>query len=97
MITEDFESAMKMRYLEVKKKINKSSNLFIYLFQPIVGFRLSNGNLPFKTTTAAGTNHREVHCIDDHELQLDQVICAPLPKIPLDVSIRSNFYFWEII
>jgi hypothetical protein len=47
--------------------------------------------LPFKTTIAAGTNHREVQCIDDHELQLDQVITAPLPKIPLDVSIRSKF------
>ncbi|CAF3342888.1 unnamed protein product [Rotaria socialis] len=74
MITEDFESAMKMRYLE-----------------PIVGFRLSNGNLPFKTTTAVGTNHREVQCIDDHELQLDQVITAPLPKIPFDISIRTHW------
>jgi transcription initiation factor TFIID subunit 6 len=74
MITEDFESAMKIRYLE-----------------PIVGFRLSNGNLPFKTTIAAGTNHREVQCIDDHELQLDQVITAPLPKIPLDISIRTHW------
>jgi transcription initiation factor TFIID subunit 6 len=74
MITEDLESAMKMRHLE-----------------PIIGFRLSNGNLPFKTTTAAGTNHRDVHCIDDHELQLDQVITAPMPKIPLDVSIRTHW------
>ncbi|CAF3598375.1 unnamed protein product [Rotaria sp. Silwood1] len=74
MITEDFESAMKMRYLE-----------------PIVGFRLSNGNLPFKTTTAAGSSHREVQCIDDHELQLDQVITAPLPKVPLDISIRTHW------
>ncbi|CAF4278369.1 unnamed protein product [Rotaria sp. Silwood2] len=74
MITDDFESAMKMRY-----------------FEPIVGFRLSNGNLPFKTTTATGSSHREVQCIDDHELQLDQVITAPLPKVPLDISLRTHW------
>ncbi|CAF1381193.1 unnamed protein product [Rotaria sordida] len=74
MIIDDFESAMKMRYLE-----------------PIVGFRLSNGNLPFKITTAVGSSHREVQCIDDHELQLDQVITAPLPKVPLDFSIRTHW------
>jgi len=38
-----------------------------------------------------GLNHREVQCIDDHEVQLDQVITAPMPKIPLDISIRSKF------
>ncbi|CAF1446762.1 unnamed protein product [Adineta ricciae] len=74
MITEDFESAMKMRYLE-----------------PSVGYRLSNGNLPFKTTTTAGMSHREVQCIDDHEIHLDQVIAAPMPKLPLDVSIRTHW------
>ena len=35
-------------------------------------------------------NHREVQYIDDHELQLDQVISGPIPKIPLDVSIRGR-------
>ncbi len=91
-MTEDFESAMKMRYLEVKYSENKNQYLF-FSPQPIIGFRLSNGNLPFKTTIAPGTNHREVQCIDDHELQLDQVITAPLPKIPLDISIRSTYQF----
>lgn len=74
MITEDFESAMKLRYLE-----------------PIVGYRLTNGESPFRTVTAPGLGHREVQCIDDHELQLDQVISGPLPKIPLDVSIRAHW------
>jgi len=74
MITEDFESAMKMRYLD-----------------PIIGFRLSNGDLPFKSTTAVGTNHRDVQCLDDHEVQLDQIITAPMPKVPLDISIRTHW------
>ncbi|CAF2953320.1 unnamed protein product [Rotaria sp. Silwood2] len=53
----------------------------IRYLEPIVEFRLSNGKLPFKTTTAAGSNHREVQCIEVHELQLDQVITALMPKI----------------
>lgn len=98
MITEDFESAMKLRYLEVNfnqcylksTRIRSSTKL---IFQPIVGYRLTNGESPFRTVTAPGLGHREVQCIDDHELQLDQVISGPLPKIPLDVSIRGSFYF----
>jgi transcription initiation factor TFIID subunit 6 len=43
-----------------------------------------------------GLNHREVQCIDDHELQLDQVITAPMPKIPLDICIRSKRHFFWI-
>ncbi|CAF1429278.1 unnamed protein product [Adineta steineri] len=59
--------------------------------EPVVEFRLSNGNLPFKTTTTAGLSHREVQCIDDHKLQLDQVITAPMPKILLDISIPTHW------
>jgi hypothetical protein len=55
-----------------------------------MGFRLSNGNLPFKTTTIIGSNHREVQCIDDHEVQLEQMINASIPKLPLDISLRSK-------
>ncbi|CAF4117651.1 unnamed protein product, partial [Adineta steineri] len=55
---------------------------------PIVGCRLSNGNLPFQATTAASLSHHEVQYIHDHELQLDQVITAPMPKIPLDFYMK---------
>ncbi|CAF3948015.1 unnamed protein product [Adineta steineri] len=62
MITDDYQSAMKMQYLGL-----------------IVEFRLSNGNLLFKTTRA-DLSHRKVQCIHDYELQLDQVITLPMPK-----------------
>lgn len=92
MITEDFESAMKMRYLEVMKKANVLSlTYFSFHFKPIVGFRLSNGNVPFRSTNVPNSSHRDVQCLDDHELPLDQVITGPLPKLPLDISIRSLF------
>ncbi|CAF1262530.1 unnamed protein product [Adineta steineri] len=61
----------------------------IQYFELIVGFRLSNGNLPLKITRA-GVSHYEVPCIDDHELQLDQVTTAPMSKIPLDKFERLH-------
>ena len=46
-------------------------------------------------TTTNGTNHRQVQCIDDHEVQLDQVIMAPMPKLPLDISIRGEIFYLD--
>ncbi|CAF3742469.1 unnamed protein product [Adineta steineri] len=70
VIKDDFESSTKIQYL-----------------QPIfAGFRSSNENLPFKTTTAESLSHHEVQYIYDRALQLGQVITAPMPEIPLDVS-----------
>ncbi len=34
--------------------------------------------------------------IDDHEVQLDQVVTAPLPKIPLDISLRGKRFSFGI-
>ncbi|CAF0772396.1 unnamed protein product [Adineta steineri] len=96
----DLGNEEKKKYLKFTRKCHRTK-MTIDDFEstmtntkPVVEFRLSNGNLPFKATTVAGLSHRKVQCINDHELQLDQVITASMPKIPSDISIRT---YWLAI
>ncbi len=73
----------------------KKTKLFFFS-QPFIGFRLTHGNLPFKITTVNGTNHHEFQCMDDHEVQLDQVITAPMPNLTLDISIRGEIFYLQL-
>ncbi|CAF4067950.1 unnamed protein product [Adineta steineri] len=69
------------------------------LVEVIVGFCLSNGNLLFKTTTT-GLSHREFQCINDYQLQLNQVIIVPI-SLASDLTTHSldleqQIYYKEI-
>ncbi|CAF1005977.1 unnamed protein product [Didymodactylos carnosus] len=66
MITDDFESAIKLRHAE-----------------PVIGYRLS-GDLPYKS---AVNSHRELSYVEDKEIQPEDVIAAPPPKAPFDISL----------
>jgi len=72
-------------------RISDENEIFRRYLEPIVGFRLSNGNVPFRSTNVPNSSYRDVQCLDDHELPLDQVITGPLPKLPLDISIRTHW------
>ena len=56
------------------------------LFQPLYGFT-SSDYIPFRNASGGG---RDVHFLDDKELDLDEVVMKPLPKLPLEPSIKGD-------
>ncbi|CAF1489438.1 unnamed protein product [Adineta steineri] len=80
----DLGNEEKKKYLKFTRKCRRTK-------MTIDDFQSTMTNTIFRTTTVAGLSHHEVQCIDDHKLQLDQVITAPMPKIPLDISTRTHW------
>jgi len=42
--------------------------------------------VPFRHAAGGG---REIHFTEDKEIDLSEIIASPLPKVPLDISIRG--------
>lgn len=57
------------------------------MFQPQYGF-IQPDSLPFRFASGGG---RELHFIDEKEIDLSEILSAPPPKVPLDVSVRAHW------
>ncbi|XP_063372925.1 transcription initiation factor TFIID subunit 6-like isoform X1 [Cydia amplana] len=56
-------------------------------FEPQYGF-VQPDSLPFRFASGGG---RELHFIEEKEIDLNEILSAPPPKIPLDVSMRAHW------
>jgi transcription initiation factor TFIID subunit 6 len=60
--------------------------LYILYFQPLHGFS-NPDNIPFRFASGGG---RELHFLEDKDVDISEIVGAPLPKLPLDITLRGK-------
>ena len=89
LTTSDIDHALKIKNIEVSLRCFHVFNGHFILFfdQPLYGFS-NPDHIPFRFASGGG---RELHFLDDKELDIAEIINAPLPKLPLDITLRSKY------
>lgn len=57
--------------------------------EPVYGFFMSD-HVPFRFASGGG---RELHFVEEKEVDLNEVASTPLAKLPIEITLRGLYFF----